>query len=45
MDSLHGLFERQAERTPEAPAVSWDGGSLTYAELNARASQLAHRQG
>ncbi len=37
-------FEAQARRTPQAIAVSLDGASerLTYAELNARANQLAH---
>lgn len=36
------LFERQVERTPEAPALSHNGEQLTYRELNARANQLAH---
>ena len=39
---LHHLFERQAEKTPEAIAVVQEGDSLTYRELNARANQLAH---
>jgi amino acid adenylation domain-containing protein len=39
---LH-LFERQAERAPDALAVSSSRGQLTYGELHARASQLAHR--
>jgi amino acid adenylation domain-containing protein len=39
---VHELFEAQAERTPGGLAVVWDDGSLTYAELNARANRLAH---
>lgn len=39
---LHFLFEAQAEKTPERPAVACNGERLTYAELNARANQLAH---
>jgi len=39
---LHELFERQAARTPGAVALTFEGESLTYAELNARANQLAH---
>ncbi|UNE64527.1 non-ribosomal peptide synthetase [Xanthomonas oryzae] len=43
MDSVHGLFERQAAATPEAVALECDGQRLHYSELNARANQLAHR--
>ncbi|HEU5470973.1 MAG TPA: condensation domain-containing protein, partial [Actinophytocola sp.] len=35
------LVELQVTRTPEAPAVLFDGGELSYAELNAWANRLA----
>jgi amino acid adenylation domain-containing protein len=38
---LPGLFEAQAASTPDAPAVSCGGLSVTYAELNRRANRLA----
>jgi len=37
------LVERQVERTPDAPAIEFEGRQVTYAELNARANRLAHR--
>jgi len=37
----HELFEEQVLRTPEQVAVEYEGESLTYEELNARANQLA----
>ena len=40
--SVHALVERQARRTPHASAVIFDEATLSYAELNARANQLAH---
>ncbi|HYK04977.1 MAG TPA: amino acid adenylation domain-containing protein [Thermoanaerobaculia bacterium] len=40
--TLHGLFEAQAERTPDALAIIYEGQQLTYRELDARANQLAH---
>ena len=39
---LHHLFERQVEETPQATAVTSAGKTLTYAELNHHANQLAH---
>ena len=41
--SLHGLFETQAGRTPEAEAVAFEGRSFTYRELDRRADRLARR--
>ncbi|MEO6191568.1 MAG: amino acid adenylation domain-containing protein, partial [Thermoanaerobaculia bacterium] len=40
---VHELFEAQAARTPEAPAVSFGGEVLTYRQLDERAGRLARR--
>jgi len=40
--TLHGLFEAQVEKTPEAIALVFDREQLTYGELNERANQVAH---
>ncbi|MGB7498154.1 MAG: amino acid adenylation domain-containing protein, partial [Candidatus Acidiferrum sp.] len=39
---IHQLFEEQVQRTPDGVAVVFEGQQLTYAQLNARANQLAH---
>lgn len=39
---IHTMIERQAARVPTRVAVVCDGAQLSYAELNARANQLAH---
>ncbi|HEY7415814.1 MAG TPA: amino acid adenylation domain-containing protein, partial [Ktedonobacteraceae bacterium] len=40
--TLHQLIEEQVVRTPNGLAVSFEGQTLTYDELNRRANQLAH---
>jgi amino acid adenylation domain-containing protein len=42
VETLHALFETQAERGPDAIAVVCEGQQLTYGALNRRANQLAH---
>ncbi|MBC6450153.1 non-ribosomal peptide synthetase [Actinokineospora xionganensis] len=40
--TLPALFAAQVSHTPDAPAVRFEGTELTYAELDARANQVAH---
>ncbi|MEU4542854.1 non-ribosomal peptide synthetase/MFS transporter [Nonomuraea dietziae] len=41
--TLHALVEEQVGRTPDAVAVTFEGESLTYRQLDERANQIAHR--
>jgi amino acid adenylation domain-containing protein len=41
--TLHKLFEEQVAARPDAPAVVWDGGALTYRELDRQAGRIARR--
>ncbi|NKZ06030.1 non-ribosomal peptide synthetase [Actinomadura latina] len=41
--TIPALFEAQAAARPDAPAVTFEGVSWTYAEVNAKANRLAHR--
>jgi amino acid adenylation domain-containing protein len=40
---LHEIFEDQAAKQPDAIALVFEDQQITYAELNARANQLAYR--
>ena len=39
---IHEHFEVLARETPDAVALAFEGATVTYRELNARANQLAH---
>jgi amino acid adenylation domain-containing protein len=39
--TVHGGFEAWADRAPDAPALISEDGTVSYAELDARASRLA----
>src|SRR4051812_8328614 len=39
---LHQLFEAQAARTPDRPAIRFNDKQLSYRELNEAANQMAH---
>src|SRR5882724_1611072 len=41
--ALHKLFEEQAAARPDAVAVVWEGGALTYAGLDRQAGRIARR--
>ncbi|HEV7515730.1 MAG TPA: amino acid adenylation domain-containing protein, partial [Thermoanaerobaculia bacterium] len=42
-ETAHGLFARQVELDPTRPAVLWEGGRMSYGDLDLRAGRLAHR--
>ncbi|MFL0802021.1 MAG: amino acid adenylation domain-containing protein, partial [Agarilytica sp.] len=39
---IHALFEAQAEKAPDAIALTFEDQHLSYGELNQQANQLAH---
>jgi amino acid adenylation domain-containing protein len=38
---IHQIFEAQVERNPDVIALTYEGGSLSFGELNRRANRLA----
>src|SRR5262249_22406511 len=42
-ESIHRMFEGQAERAPDKVAVVWGGQRVSYGELNRRADRIGHR--
>jgi amino acid adenylation domain-containing protein len=41
LPAAHELFDRAASRHPDVPALRWDGGELSYAELREAADRCA----
>ncbi|WP_155764305.1 AMP-binding protein, partial [Mycobacterium colombiense] len=41
--SIPAVFAAEVKRAPEAPAVTFDGHSMTYRELDDASNRLAHR--
>ncbi|MEB4212457.1 AMP-binding protein, partial [Mycobacterium sp. 94-17] len=41
-ESIPALFAEQVSRTPEAPALTCDGRSWTYRELDEASNRFAH---
>lgn len=39
---IQQLFEAAVEKHPEAVAISYEGGNLSYSQVNAHANRLAH---
>ena len=39
---LHWFIEEQVAKTPDSPALTFEGKTLSYIELNTRINQLAH---
>ncbi|MGI9031272.1 MAG: AMP-binding protein, partial [Ilumatobacteraceae bacterium] len=39
--TLAGIVRGHAQRQPDRTAMRWDGGSMTYAELDVRSSRVA----
>ncbi len=39
---IHKLFEEAVEKSPDSTAISLNGETLTYSNLNERANELAH---
>ncbi|HVF90480.1 MAG TPA: amino acid adenylation domain-containing protein, partial [Blastocatellia bacterium] len=41
-DCIHRMIEAQVKRTPDLIALTFEGESITYGELNSRANRVAH---